>query len=493
MIISKYHNLDLEAFGYQKAADGTERFHVRVEDAPRGVGGQKRDEAKKVTVPPDLRKRARQLERRLLKKSDMIDLGEKLANLLFPTEEARRLLTRSWERIPEDEGLRVRLKLETYALADLPWEYTYLSFPPKGFVAHNRRISLVRYEVMEQPRQCKLDPVTPGPVRVVILSANPVGPGYRALDLTGEVQRIADAMKEEVGIDVVHYPDATLEELEEALKHAAHVFHFAGHGRFEGDLGMAFGSQEGKVFIVLLGENRQEHLFPANTLKVKLADRGVRLVVLNACESGRRGQRDQLNEWTGITPALIEAGIPAVLGMQYSIKDHLAKEFSKEFYSALAAGYSIDAAVAEGRQAIFVRTREEEPDWRDWGVPVLYLHLSAGEGVLFPQVGGTRGPDTGETPPATLTGEPQPGDGVRISVLRELVNAALGDEELANFCFDYYPAVYEKFAAGQTRSARVRMLVEHAQRQNLIRELLQRIQERNPSQYASFKSRLTKP
>ena len=384
MIIERYYNLDLEAFDYARAADGAERFSVRVENAPKGVGGQKREDAEEVSLPSGIRGRVRQLEKRKLNKSEIVDLGKDLADLLLPNEEMCRFLTRSWERLEENEGLRIRLKLETFALADLPWEYIYLPFPPTGFLAHNRRISLVRYEVMEQARRCVLSPVTQGPLRVKILSSNPSGTDYADLDLTGEVQGITDTLNKEIqGIAVVHYPDATLGKLEDALSDGAHVFHFSGHGRFKGDLGTVFGTEEGASFIVLLRDDKQEHLFSANTLKVMLADRGVRLAVLNACESARRGQQDHLNEneWTAIAPALIEAGIPAVVGMQYSIKDDHAKEFSKRLYNALAAGDSIDAAVEAGRQAIFARTEDD----RDWGVPVLYLHQSGREGVLFPR------------------------------------------------------------------------------------------------------------
>ena len=50
------------------------------------------------------------------------------------------------------------------------------------------------------------------------------------------------------------------------------------------------------------------------------------------------------------------------------------------FIGHCLAGQPIDAAVTEGRLAIFNQTDESE---RDWGVPVLYLRAEAGEGVLF--------------------------------------------------------------------------------------------------------------
>jgi hypothetical protein len=50
-----------------------------------------------------------------------------------------------------------------------------------------------------------------------------------------------------------------------------------------------------------------------------------------------------------------------------------------------------------------------------------------------------------------------------VATLLDLVNAAVDDEGFTIFCFDYLPPVYQKFATGQTESARVRMLVVYTQ------------------------------
>jgi hypothetical protein len=197
------------------------------------------------------------------------------------------------------------------------------------------------------------------------------------LKLDVERDSIQKALEDVAGIGLEFYPDATAETLEDALAREAHVFHFAGHGQFEGDLGLAFRSMAGKGFLVLLDQDRRAKLFPADRLARNLAGRGVRLAVLGACEAGRR---DQVNAWTGVVPALTRAGIPAVVGMQYTIHDNSAIAFSRRLYRALADGQPIDAAVTDGRLAIFNRSSDDE---RDWGVPVLYLR--AGEGVLFPR------------------------------------------------------------------------------------------------------------
>ena len=89
------------------------------------------------------------------------------------------------------------------------------------------------------------------------------------------------------------------------------------------------------------------------------------------------------NAWTGIGPALAQIGIPAVIGMQYGIRNTNATTFSEHFYHALAVGESVDWAMNRARLAI--HNKLTDPDERDWGVPVLYLRMRVEEteAVIF--------------------------------------------------------------------------------------------------------------
>jgi len=384
-IIVRYRNFDLEAFDYT-AAPGAECFRVRVISSP--VGEQRQAEAEPVSLPLGLRGRLRQLDRRALTLPEMIEVGESLAEALFPPR-TRAFLERSRDHLNEAEGLRIRLKLDTYALADLPWEYVYLSRPgtppaqkgPDGFLVLDRGISLVRYEVLGQAPG-SLDPVGAGPLRLVALLSNPDMPGLARLDLAAEERNITQALAGLAGLRAEFYPNATIDTLLDALVQEAHVFHFAGHGVFDGAPDAAYGSIEGKGYLLLTDENGQGQYLPAEKLALNLRGRGVRLAVLGACEAGRR---DGVNTWTGIVPSLTKAGIPAVVGMQYTVRDADAIAFGRQFYRALAAGQAIDAAMTDGRLAIFNRGDDSE---RDWGVPVLYLRTEEEEGVLFPKPDG---------------------------------------------------------------------------------------------------------
>jgi hypothetical protein len=322
--------------------------------------------------------------------------------MLFPDDEARALLKESLVGLQKDQSLRIWVRLDTYPLADLPWEYAHV--PPIGFLAIDERVSLVRSLILKPAAPCRFEPVADGRASVLIVSANPLGPGGEKLSLEKEVAEISSALEEVPGVRITHCSLPTTEKLiDDVQKCKPHILHFAGHGRFEGKPGAQYLTEVGKGSLMLLDSDGREYPLAADSLHVLLKAQPVRLAVLAACNTGKVGEQDALNDWTGIAPALVQAGIPAVVAMQYPIGDKHACDFSRAFYRSLAAGESIDLAMYKGRVQIRVPSGGDE---RDWGVPVLYLHISAGDGVIFPNpfVSGTRA----ETFPAGHLKEPPP-------------------------------------------------------------------------------------
>ena len=250
---------------------------------------------------------------------------------------------------------------------------------PDGFLVLDHQISLVRYEAMDK-EPGTLQPIGAGPLRVVSILASP--PGLPKLKLDVEQTNIQTALTDLPDVKIDFHTDATMEILQDALANGAHVFHFAGHGQFDGPLTGVIAGAEGKGQLFMLEikkGRRRKRLVSADTLALNLNGRGIRLAVLGACNSGRR---DAINAWTGVVPALTKkAAIPAVIGMQYAIQDPNIIAFNRQFYRSLAAGQTIDEAVSDGRLAVFNRGDDKE---RDWGVPVLYLR--ADDGVLFPKL-----------------------------------------------------------------------------------------------------------
>lgn len=153
----------------------------------------------------------------------------------------------------------------------------------------------------------------------------------------------------------------------EVLRRDYHVLHFMGHG--------AFSPQDGEG--VLYFENEDGAAWPVSgrALAAELKDaKSLRLVVLNACETGNAVSATGGSPYAGVASALVLGGIPAVVAMQAPIADAAAIAFSRAFYERLAAGEPVDAAVAEGRLAIH-RLDEKAVEWAK---PLLFLRSPDG-------------------------------------------------------------------------------------------------------------------
>jgi outer membrane protein assembly factor BamB len=86
--------------------------------------------------------------------------------------------------------------------------------------------------------------------------------------------------------------------------------------------------------------------------------------------------------------------------------------------------------------------------------------------------------------------EPAVGTGWNTAAVRDLLLAAFSDEELVTFCFDYFPAVYEELGGGMGKGQKVQRLLDYCLRHGQMEELLARVREYNPAQYARFAARL---
>jgi hypothetical protein len=123
------------------------------------------------------------------------------------------------------------------------------------------------------------------------------------------------------------------------------------------------------------GEQGTYDVLSAPELAPRLAAAGVRVALLGACLTARR---DDVNLWSSTAANLLNAGVGAVVAMQYAIRDTSAIAFAKAFYAALVMGFPVDQAVTRGRLAIF-----EQGDFRGFGTPVLYT--GGGDGIVFPE------------------------------------------------------------------------------------------------------------
>lgn len=349
---------------------GGERYRVRVSTAQEGEAAQAFDwpfaahEVEKLVArvrPSGRRMRTFQSEEVAAAK----ELGGRLFEAVFAGDVRGRLTGALDEADRQAAGLRIRLRLaDVPELANLPWELLY-NAGLNRFLALSADTPLVRY--LELPERIRPLAVKP-PLRILTMIAQ--APGYGALDVDAEWQRLRGALADLEQADLVALdllPQATLSSLRRALRQREyHIFHFIGHGAFDPV------SQDG--VLLMCGEDGCGRAVGSQELGAVLHDfRSLRLAVLNACEGARAAEGDP---FAGVAQELVRQRLPAVIAMQFEISDEAAVKLSHEFYQALAEGAPVDAALAQARQALY----DASPDV-EWGTPVLYLR--APDGRLF--------------------------------------------------------------------------------------------------------------
>ncbi len=136
------------------------------------------------------------------------------------------------------------------------------------------------------------------------------------------------------------------------------VVHFIGHGDFD--------AQNGVGYLAFENENEGLQTVDSQVLQQILCRRDIRLLFLNACETGKGGTANFIR---GVAPALVAGGVPAVVANQFSVLDVSATAFARHFYWALAQGLTIGDAAREARVAVNYSISGEAIDW---AVPVVF-------------------------------------------------------------------------------------------------------------------------
>lgn len=202
----------------------------------------------------------------------------------------------------QGEDLRVVLRIDTPALAGLPWEAMYDTVVG-GYVC--RRESLVRHVPVAAP----VPPLeVRAPLQILGIVSSPRGLGLLDADLEKEQLTRALARPSADGLIKIHWAaEATWAALQDLLLGGQwHVVHFIGHGDFD------IGSDQGALF--LTREDGRPDMVEAEQLVDLLQEaRPVpRLVVLNSCSGAATGVNDL---FAGTAAALARGGVSAVAAM----------------------------------------------------------------------------------------------------------------------------------------------------------------------------------
>jgi CHAT domain len=298
----------------------------------------------------------------------IIKAGNELAEILLPSP-VNTLLIKSLERVPFEDGLRVRLCLDK-DLIDLPWEFLYRSDGTdeeglSGFIVLNPRISLVR----EAPTLIYKPPVSDEPQRLVFAGT----PYFResGIDAWGtedEYKHLSSSLNEVVEngfLSIDPYITANDDNIERALVEPAAFFHYSGHTDEEkGQFYLTKEIQGGVATGKLSSERLGDLLRKAQT----------RLAVFSACNSG---------QWGFVKP-LLKAGLPALIGSQGLVSSGAANRFCRNLYKSLALGLSLDEAVTWARFHLLEAGKTLSKEDCEWGTLMVYTQST--QSVLIPKV-----------------------------------------------------------------------------------------------------------
>lgn len=285
---------------------------------------------------------------------DLLKYGALLFETLFPGE-VRRL----YDAARAGSGRRRLDLVFTSAvdwIADKPWEFAYdpsrHAFLAAEDVNFLRGVLTPVPAAVPSPRRL--------PLRILVASARPAdAPVVSAAEEEAAIRRAFSGLVRAhlATVDVLRAASPDLLHRRLAAK-PYDVLHFVGHGTYD--------EQAKTGFLVFQGKGGEPRPVDARTLRQVLAGRGLSLVFLNACETGRGGRTD-FNR--GVAPSLVAGGVPAVVANQYRVLDEAATAFARHFYRALAQGRDLAESAREARVAVSCASPGPSIDW---AVPVVY-------------------------------------------------------------------------------------------------------------------------
>lgn len=286
--------------------------------------------------------------------AELLTYGDLLFTTLFAGE-VRRLyyVARSVER-----GRRLDVVFTSTLdwVAAKPWEFAYDR--SRGAFLATEDVNFVRNVVTAVPAE---EPAPRrDPLRILVAIAQPLGLAPLSTDEEESLVRRGFSPLLDQGLAAIEVVRAVSADVlhQRVSSSPFDVLHFIGHGEWDD------AARVGRL-IFQDGTGAAQPV-DSRTLREMLCHRGISLVFLNACDTGRGGRAD-FNR--GVAPALVAGGIPAVVANQYSVLDASDTAFARRFYEGLASGESLGDAAREARLAVKTAVSGES---MDLAVPVLF-------------------------------------------------------------------------------------------------------------------------
>lgn len=283
--------------------------------------------------------------------------GELLFETLLP-DKVRRLYDVA--RTRETEKLFLIFTSMIPWVFDMPWEFA--RDEERGTYLATEDVHFIRNVLTPTPVE-KLPPVRQ--LRMLVVTAEPED--QRRVSAAEEAARLHYALRDLADEGLVEFE--TLERATASKFHQAialgnyDIVHFIGHGYWS--------KSSGEAGLVLEDPSGQSSFLGGRALCEVMTGRGIRLVFLNACDTGRsrRSPDHDRQSLTGVAQDIFGRGVPNVIANQFPVGDRAAVSFARAIYHYLANGKSVAQAVREARIAT---NYERGGKNMDWAVPVVY-------------------------------------------------------------------------------------------------------------------------
>jgi hypothetical protein len=234
----------------------------------------------------------------------------------------------------------------------IPWELALLEFNP--ICLEHRVVRVHSHSPNMEFAQLAAEKV------LIIASSETQDDSFVALEgVDAEAKAVKNAAeKSGLAVMVLKGKEATRKNVMDNINKGEYqILHFCGHSLYN--------REEPKYSSLILYDGKLTAQEIASIVKEKCP---LQLIFLGSCFSG---EKDPLSteEITGISDAFAAAGIPYIIGMQWAVTDAGLELLSREFYTGITKGYSVEESLRLAR----LKTKDE---WsgRDpvWAAPLLY-------------------------------------------------------------------------------------------------------------------------
>jgi len=203
------------------------------------------------------------------------------------------------------------------------------------------------------------------PLRLLLIASDT---GGLAVDEEVEVIRHkARQARLNLSIDCLLTNEASLGEVERRLRQCSyHLVHYAGHGHFD----PATGENSGLLFWRDRNRRGGTALLTARQLAQLLAGGQTMLFYLSTCVGAQVGSEQLLrdNDYLGVMDAVVQAGVPYVLGYRWYVTDSGSRRFAFHFYERLfTSPYVPEQAILHARSQVYGADGTDET----WTSPIL--------------------------------------------------------------------------------------------------------------------------